>query len=405
MFITKMKKKSHLKQIKKLKGSQNIIITTGGTGGHIVPAMKIASDLIKKGRSVFFITDKRFSSYESLFSNQSFFSSPNFKIYKTPITGFSGIKSPFTFVKNCLVSLFITISVFMKAKPKIVIGFGSYVSFFPLLIATLTFRNIILHEQNVVLGKVNKLFSWPAKNILLSFPDVSYFSEKEYNRIKEKLIFSGLPTFLPDRGGRKESIQKVIYDVSTKEQIVIAITGGGQGATFFSKNIPPAIISLATHYPEKQFMVYHQVKKGEIEDVLKTYASANLQNLTLDIKPFFDNMPKILAKADFAIIRGGAASIVETSISKVFPIIIPMPRSADNHQVKNANVLSRNNAAVMLPEKDYTPHKLYLIISKALKEGLFYFPIINTASELFKGNTSQIFASVILYEDLKHLKL
>jgi UDP-N-acetylglucosamine--N-acetylmuramyl-(pentapeptide) pyrophosphoryl-undecaprenol N-acetylglucosamine transferase len=147
------------------------------------------------------------------------------------------------------------------------------------------------------------------------------------------------------------------------------------------------------------------VKKGEIEDVLKIYTKSNLPNLIFEIKPLFENIPQILAEADFAIIRGGAASIVETALSKVFPIIIPMPDSANNHQVKNASVLSKNNAAIMFTQKDYTPEKLFLILSKALNEGLFYFPIINTSSEIFKQNTSQIFASVILQDDLKHLKI
>ena len=399
------KKSDVLKSIKKLERAKNIILTTGGTGGHIVPAMKIASDLIKRGKTVYFITDKRFANYESLFVKYPFFSSTNLKIFKTPITSFSSIKSPLKFLKNVIISLFITIYVFFKAKPKIVIGFGSYVSFLPLLISVLTFRTTILHEQNVVFGKVNKFFLRFAKAVLVSFPDFSYFSDKEYEIIKDKILISGLPTFLPDKPSRMDSNQKVIYDVSTKESIVILITGGGQGATFFSHNIPPAIISLAKHFPSKKFKIFHQVRKGEIEGVLKIYTKANLPNLIFEIKPLFENIPKILSEANFAIIRGGAASIVETALSKVFPIIIPMPDSANNHQVKNASVLSRNNAAIMFMQKDYTPEKLFLIISKALNEGLFYFPIINASSEIFKHNTSQIFASVILQDDLKHLNI
>ena len=396
---------SNAKYSKKEVGARPIILTTGGTGGHIIPAMKIASDLVKKGRKVFFITDRRFAQYEKLFAKRSFFSSPNLKIIITPVSSFSGSNSVFYFLKNCIVTFFKTCFVFLKARPKIVIGFGSYASFFPLLVALLTFRVIIIHEQNVVFGKVNKFFSKFAKSILLSFPDLSYFSRKEYKMLKNKSIISGLPSFLPEKRLDRAFSSKVIYDLSTKSEIVILITGGGQAASFFSTQVPPAISMLAKSYPEKKFIIYHQVKQGEIEATLKLYASVEAKNIILTIKPLFENIPEILNKADFAIIRGGAGSIIETAISKVFPIIVPLPNSSLGHQVKNASFLSNNNAAMMLPQADCTPEKLFMILSRALNDGLFYFPVVNAASNLFRTDASQIFGNVILYNDLQSLKL
>jgi UDP-N-acetylglucosamine--N-acetylmuramyl-(pentapeptide) pyrophosphoryl-undecaprenol N-acetylglucosamine transferase len=380
--------------------SQNIIITTGGTGGHIVPAMKIVSDLISQGKSVYFITDARFKKYESLFMQKSFYNSPDFKLVVTPITPFK-LKSFFSFAKNCILTFFQVIFTFIKARPKIVIGFGSYVSFFPLLIALITFRTIIIHEQNVVFGKVNLIFARFASSVLLSFPDVSSIPKKLYKKIKNRVIISGLPSFVENQ----EDIiyRKVIFDLSTKNEIVILITGGGQGSSFFAINIPPAIISIAKTYSKKTFKVYHQVRAEDVESVNEFYQKSGLLNLTIIIKPLFENIPEILKEADIAIIRGGAGSVIETASAKVFAIIIPMPNSAGDHQLKNAHMLASNNGAVMFEQQNCTSERLAMVITRVLNDNLFYFPIINTASEIFKNNASQVFTNIILYSDFKSL--
>ena len=381
--------------------NSKIIITTGGTCGHITPAMKIASDLVEQGKTVYFITDKRFNSYKNLFDKKDFFTSKNFKVVETPITSFKGFGGIFSFLKNSILTLLQVIFIFIKIKPKIVIGFGSYVSFFPLLIGALSFRSIILHEQNVIFGKVNKMFVRVAKTILLSFPDASHISKKLYSKISHKVIISGYPSFTAPNVDA--NYRKAIHDLTTKREIIILITGGSQGASFFAHKIPPAIVSVAKSFPEKTFTVYHQVRKNEIEQVLNYYTLQNVKNINLNIKPIFDNIPEILKEADIAIIRGGAGSIIETATAKVFSIIIPLTHSAGNHQVKNAMMLASNNGAVMLEEKNYTPEKLSMIFARILKDSFFYFPIINTASDLFKNDASQVFANVILYNDLESL--
>ncbi len=380
--------------------SKNIIITTGGTGGHIVPAMKIASELISQGKSVCFITDGRFTQYAKLFNQKGFYTSPDFKIVITPITPFK-LKSFFSFIKNFILTFFQVIFTFIKVRPKIVIGFGSYVSFFPLLVALLSFRTIIIHEQNVIFGKVNLIFARFASSILLSFPDVSSIPKKLYKKIKNRIIISGLPSFVENQ----EDIiyRKVIFDLSTKNEIVILITGGGQGSNFFATNIPPAIISIAKTYSKKIFKIYHQVRADDIESVNSVYQKSGLLNLTIIIKPLFDNIPEILKEADIAIIRGGAGSIIETASAKVFSIIIPMPNSTGDHQVKNAHMLASNNGAVMFEQQNCTSERLAMVIARVLNDNLFYFPIINTASEIFKNNASQVFTNIILYSDFKSL--
>jgi UDP-N-acetylglucosamine--N-acetylmuramyl-(pentapeptide) pyrophosphoryl-undecaprenol N-acetylglucosamine transferase len=394
-----MGRKPSYKFFKQVFSNKNIILTTGGTAGHIVPAMKVVSDLLEENKNIYFITDNRFENYRKLFESRDFFSSPNFHIIKIPIVSFSE-RNKMRFFYAAFISLFKSFFLTLKIRPKIVIGFGSYVSFFPLLAAMLTFRRIILHEQNVIFGKVNRFFLRASHCVLLSFPDVSFFSQSIYKIIKNKYIISGLPTFLEDSKHERASSVKVIYDISTKEEVVILVTGGGQGASFFSAHIPEGLLLLAKSYPQKNFVVYQQVKKGEIESILKLYTEAGTKNLILHIKPLFENMEELLAKADFAIIRGGAASIVETSLSKVFPIMIPMPNSAGGHQEKNSSVLSKNNAGVLLKQEDFSPHKLFFILSRAINDGLFYFPIINNAYELFKKDAHQTFKGIILYSDL-----
>lgn len=382
-----------------VENNRPIVLAAGGTGGHIVPAMRVASDLIKTGKRVVFITDRRFDRYKSLFCKYRFFSSSNLSIITIPIRSFSSSPTVLTFLVDISVSFVKCLLFILRENPKIFIGFGGYVSFVPLLSALLTFKNIVIHEQNAVFGKVNKIFAKHASSVLFSFPDFSYIPKKQFKEIESKLIISGLPNFLDEDSGGKSS-HKIIHDIGVKEEIVILITGGGQGATFFSFNIPPAIILLAKSHPSIKFKVFHQVRESETKAATEMYKRAELSNLNVVIEPLFKDIPTLLLIADFAIIRGGAASIVETANSRVFPIVIPMPNSMGGHQVKNAKILAKNNAGVMISQNEYTPEKLAFVINKAISDGLFYFPIINSASELFKKNSTDVFLNLVLYNDL-----
>jgi len=361
--------------------------------------MKIASELIKKDIEVYFITDERFFNYKTLFEGKEFFNSPKFKIISTPVQSFSQSKSIFHFVHKLICSFVKVAFSFCKIKPNVVVGFGGYASFIPLLIAVLSFKKIIIHEQNIVLGKVNKIFAKFAKTILLSFPETSQIPKKLYKKIKNKILISGYPTFVTDVYNSNQ--RKALHDLATKQEIVILITGGSQGANFFSIKIVNAIKSIALSFPLKTFTVYHQVRSQDIEKTLYLYSKANIPNININIQPIFNNISEILYKTDIAIIRGGAGSIIENALLKVFSIIIPLPNSADNHQLQNAKTLATNNAAVMLEEKNYKTAKLAFIISKTLQDATFYFPIINAASNTFNTNASDIFVNVILYNDLK----
>ena len=395
--ITKSKDK--FKNRTFIEDNKPIVLVAGGTGGHIVPAMRVASDLIKTGKKVVFITDTRFNMYQSLFLKYRFFSSDKFRIIIIPVKNFGGSTTAITFLLDAMLSFVKCLFFIFKEKPKIFIGFGGYVSFIPLLSALLTFKNIIIHEQNAVFGKVNSIFIKYASSVLFSFPEFSYIPQKQYKAIQKKLIISGLPNFLDEEGGGK-SAYKIIHDISVKDEIVILITGGGQGATFFSFNIPPAIILLAKSYPGIKFKIFHQVRENEMKLAREIYKNAGLANLSVIIESLFKDIPSLLLIADFAIIRGGAASIIEAANSRVFPIVIPMPNSAGGHQIQNAKILAKNNAGVMISQNEYTPEKLALVISKAISDGLFYFPIINSASELFKKNSTDVFLNLISYNNL-----
>ena len=382
-----------------VENNRPIVLAAGGTGGHIVPAMRVASDLIKTGRKVVLITDRRFDRYKGLFFKYRFFSSANLRIITIPIRSFNSSPTILTFMLDIIVSFAKCLLFILKENPKIFIGFGGYVSVVPLLSALLTFKNIVIHEQNAIFGKANRIFAKHASSILFSFPEFSYIPKKQYKEIQNKLIISGLPNFLDEESGGKSSY-KIIHDIGVKEAIVILITGGGQGATFFSFNIPPAMILLAKSHPSIKFKIFHQVRENEMQVAREMYESAGITNLIVIMESLFKDVPSLLMIADFAIIRGGASSIVETANSRVFPIVIPMPNSSGGHQVKNAKILAKNNAGVMISQNEYTPEKLALVINRAISDGLFYFPVINSASELFKKNSTDVFLNLVLYNDL-----
>lgn len=392
-----LKKISFRKVMRQIKSS--VIITTGGSGGHILPAAAVAKNLVEQGKKVIFLSDRRIKNVLPILKEKDFFNNINFTLVELPVIPFHS-EAAFKFFFLSILTFFKSLFLIFKHRPQIILGFGSYATAFPLLASVVTCRKIILHEQNVIFGKVNKFFLRFANAVLLSFPDTSFFTQKEYKLIKDKYIISGLPNFLNSPTYDRPFINKIIYDLAYKTEIVIVITGGSAGATFFSENIPLGLVMLAKAFPLKNFIIYQQAKKHDIDKALTLYAEGALSNIKVHIKDCFENMPELLSIADFSIIRGGAGSIIESSLSKVFSIIIPMPASSNNHQFKNATVLSKNNAGVTFNQKDYTPEKLFLILSKAINEGLFYFPVINTAYDLFKSDALKTFYNVILYNEL-----
>ncbi len=306
----------------------NILIAGGGTGGHLFPGISIAHAFLeanKDSRILFAGTDRPF---EISVLEKAGFAHKNIKI--------SGIKGMGLWEKiktAILIPAAIVQSVFIlwRFKADIVIGVGGYSSG-PVAIAAWMMRiKVILHEQNIIPGITNKVLSRFANRIYVSFAQTAnHFSITEIKT-------TGNPV-------RNEILNVKPGMEKEKSKFTILISGGSQGA----HTINTAMIDAVNHIENiNQFTFIHQTGVNDTEMVESGYKNKNAAAI---VQPFFDDMEKQYEKADLIICRAGATTIAEVTAMGHSAVLIPFPFAADNHQVKNAQILADQNAARMITE-------------------------------------------------------
>lgn len=305
-----------------------IFLATGGSGGHIFPAIAVAEKLKQNGNDVIILADKVYEKYSSC----------DFK-YKIIDAG-KTVKS-FSNIKNIFNGFFQTRKAIKTEKPDLVIGFGSYATL-PTLLACLVYRvPIVLHEQNAYIGKINKLFGKYAKKIMTTYYELYGVKFSDMN----KIVYTGSPV--------RENIKK-LYDIDYKypsinEKFNVLITGGSGGAQIFSEYLPK-IFDEKHKEEQKKLKVYHQVREEYVKNVEEYYKKIGLDAV---VSSFFNNMDELLSRAHLIIGRAGSGTMCETAVSGKPSIIIPLTNRGNNRQEVNAQSFEKNNASIMILEKDF----------------------------------------------------
>jgi UDP-N-acetylglucosamine--N-acetylmuramyl-(pentapeptide) pyrophosphoryl-undecaprenol N-acetylglucosamine transferase len=320
------------------KKRDRIFVVGGGTGGHMFPAMALGQELSLRNYKVYLITDPRCSKY--LTENVGL----KVKIIKSqaPKTDLiSRVQAAFYMTVGFIESL----AFLLKARPKIVIGFGGYTMFPMLFAAQLLGVPIMLHEQNSFLGKANVFFANRAKAIALTFKDTSNIPD----HCKDKLILTGNPV-------RKEIKDlKIVRDYNNIDVFRILIIGGSQGARFFSTLIPNAMRFLNKLAPNLKILVTQQAHKGDWIRLKKAYKRFGIES---EIAEFFYDMPTKYTENHLAICRAGASTISEFISVQLPAIYLPLPSSANNHQLLNAQFIEKNKAGWYFEQSLVTPEIL-----------------------------------------------
>ncbi|MBI1326097.1 MAG: undecaprenyldiphospho-muramoylpentapeptide beta-N-acetylglucosaminyltransferase [Alphaproteobacteria bacterium] len=318
---------------------KNILLSAGGTGGHLFPALALAEELRFQGHAVFLATDARAVKFLPKENTIPVFVVPS----ATPTGGVIKI------LKSIPVLLWGTVralALCMKLKPHAIVGFGGYPSFPPMLAGQFLHIPTILHEQNAILGKANMVLAHMARKVALSLP------AKIENA---KYVVTGNPV-------RAEiaALADGHYEVPEgNEKINILVVGGSQGSQALSNIVPAAIESLPKDLREKLFVV-HQAREADMDHVMKTYTKAHVE---ANVQPFFRNFAPLLAKSHLVVTRGGASSVAEINIVGRPAIYIPNPHHKDQQQKKNAQAIVDAGGALVFDEKTLTPEKL----SEAIK--------------------------------------
>lgn len=326
-----------------------IALATGGTGGHFFPAQALAVELKKRGFEPVLICDQR---------TREFVKGELSKIRTVKIFAPKPTNSVFGNMLNMfrVIPSIVHLRKLLKAKQvKAVIGFGGYPSF-PTVAAALSLGlKTYLHEQNAVLGRVNRIFAPLVSGIFVSFEKTAFLREG----LRHKTHFVGNLV-------RQEVIQQASKQSKPKreEHFNILIIGGSQGATILSDVVPDALLRLPADMRAK-LKVTQQVRRNLVEDTKKAYASAEFP---ITISPFFENIAELMGEADLIIARAGASTVTEIAVMGRPSILVPYKFAKDNHQYYNAQPLVRAKAAVVITEDLFKPQKLSLEIKRIIEK-------------------------------------
>ncbi len=303
---------------------KKIILTAGGTGGHTLPALVFAKELMGESFDVHLVSDERGM------RNMQVPEGLHLRILALKFYQKRGIFYKILGMIELLIQAFFMIFYLLKQKPQAVVGFGGFPSF-PLLAAAWILRiPYALHEQNAVFGRVNRLFLKHAAKIFTSFPGT-------------KGIHVGNPV-------RDAFLEEYTQEPSKK--LTLLIMGGSQGASIFAKVIPEAIELLPKTWQSK-LVIYQQARPQDKEGLIQKY-----QGKKATVETFFSNIPDIMKKADIIISRAGASTIAEIMALNKKALLLPYPFAMDNHQQLNAEEFVKMGYGWMVLDKDFTPEFL-----------------------------------------------
>ena len=323
--------------------TQPILLAAGGSGGHMFPAFALAEELARRGWRVDLATDVRGARFGADFPGDEIhtISSATLK-NRSPVTfaktGFSlakGIREAFELIG--------------RIEPAAVVGFGGYPCFPPLVAAKLRGISTVLHEQNAVLGRANRMLAGRVSAIATSFADVEYLDEAASkkarltgNPVRDVVIqYAAVPYEAPPPIGEPGHFRLLVF-------------GGSQGTRFFSERIPNALASL-DEATRARLHIAQQCREEDIDAVRATYAAAGIEAMC---ETFFPDLPRFISEAHLVIGRAGATSVAELTVIGRPSILVPLPHSLDNDQLANAKNVSDAGGAICIAQEDLTADRL-----------------------------------------------
>lgn len=324
--------------------SRIIVLAAGGTGGHIFPAVALAEVLRARGFEPHLMTDHRFHQYNTSSGDGVLGQIPIHTIRAGALGG--GLLRKAKNTLGIAVGVVQAWCLLRRLKPHAVVGFGGYPSFPTMVASILSGQRTIIHEQNSVLGRVNRLLAPRAAVIATSYADTRMMPPSTIGRVR----LTGNPV--------REAvcaIQNVEYPVLAEDGLLrVLVIGGSQGASVFSEVIPEALARL----PEglrARIRLDQQCRAGEIDAVRAKYKAIGMQ---VDIAPFFVDVAARLAAAHLVICRAGASTVAELMVAGKPAILVPLPIATDNHQYYNAQAIEDTGAGWVVTQQAFTPEAL-----------------------------------------------
>ncbi|MFW6140344.1 MAG: undecaprenyldiphospho-muramoylpentapeptide beta-N-acetylglucosaminyltransferase [Acidobacteriota bacterium] len=345
--------------------NQKVIISGGGTAGHIYPALAVGKKLRQQGLKITFVGTTR-KLEQALMKHYDADFIP-LKIEGLKGKGLLMIKSllilPCSFVKSLLIII--------QIRPSLVIGMGGYSSGPIVLISSLIGAPTLIMEQNIHPGLTNRILILFAQKAVVAF-------KKSLPAFKGKGVFLGNP------------VREEFYSLKPKkrsERLTVLIFGGSQGSHFLNKKITRSLPLLKSL--KNKLEIFHQTGEKDHDWVRENYEQIGFENHV--VSAFFFDMHKYFQKSDLIVCRAGATTIAELIAAQKPSILVPFSQSTENHQLLNAKELERIKGAQIILEKDFTPERFlskirYFIENKdqlnQMEENLKKIKIANPAEKI-----------------------
>ena len=317
----------------------NFVLAAGGTGGHMIPAHALAAELKSRNHGVLLITDERGARFPGLFDGVPVHILPAGRLGGNPIAwlkAFSAVARGRAQAKR----------LYREHTPDAVVGFGGYPAFPALLAASARRIPTVLHEQNAVMGRVNRLLAAEAAAIGTAYDEVDRLKP----RYREKAVLIGNP--VREEIARLGELPFPAFDEYAPLKILV--TGGSQGATVLSAVVPEGLGMLEPSL-RRRLQVVQQCRPDDIERVRGQYAELGIP---AELMTYIEDMATKLADAHLFIGRAGASTVAELSAAGRPAILIPFAAATDDHQTANARELVKAGGARAIAQDNFTPEVL-----------------------------------------------
>ena len=308
-----------------------VYLAAGGTGGHIFPALAVAEALQTRGYSAHLFTDRRGA--KLLGSASSLPASIHVIAAASPFQ-IGMIKRTFAAIKLAVGTISSLYHLLVR-RPALIIGFGGYPSFAPLVAGRALGIPILLHEQNAFLGRANHMLSKFANALALSWPQTKNLPATEHTEV----------TGIPVRQAFFDAAQ-IPYLLATTASVNLVVLGGSQGASILASLVPDAI-TMFDPAMRRRLRIYQQARPEQIDSLQHRYRDLGVE---ADIQLFYTDMPSLLGQSHLVICRAGASSVAELAAIGRPSLLLPLPSAMDDHQRMNALHMQNAGGGICLDE-------------------------------------------------------
>jgi UDP-N-acetylglucosamine--N-acetylmuramyl-(pentapeptide) pyrophosphoryl-undecaprenol N-acetylglucosamine transferase len=315
-----------------------VLLAAGGTGGHLFPAEALAIALGKRGAVIELATDARAAHFEF----------PGRAVHLIPSATVRG-KSPLSLARTAALLALGTAKAWVligRIRPAAVVGFGGYPTFPPLMAASLRGVPTVLHEQNGVMGRANRLLAARVTKIATGFPSLARLEP----RLQGKITFTGNPI----RPQVIAAAATPFVPPAAGGPLRLVVFGGSQGARVMAEIVPVAVERMSAEL-RKRLAIVQQARAEDLDAVRETYAKLGV---VAECAPFFADLPARMAAGHLIVSRSGASTVAELAAIGRPAILVPLPHALDQDQFVNAGVLQAAGGAIRIEQRDFTPERL-----------------------------------------------